>query len=99
MNSFKLEIGSPAAASHRRICFHEPVCPEADAVDREVARTIAFHPEQGWSLLCNGIIVFDDTGEVLPDGTIVMPHRPTDPSVLPPDLTEPWSATPIQPPR
>jgi hypothetical protein len=31
------------------------------------ARVIARHPEQGWSLLCNGVISFDDMGELLPD--------------------------------
>jgi hypothetical protein len=36
------------------------------------------HPEQGWSLLCNGIVVFEDTGELLPGGASVAPHRPTD---------------------
>jgi len=35
-----------------------------------------FHPEQGWSLLCNGVIVFDDTGELLPGGRSVPPHPP-----------------------
>jgi hypothetical protein len=37
---------------------------------------IATHPEQGWSLLCNGVLVFDDTGELLPDGHSIAPHRP-----------------------
>jgi len=32
-------------------------------------------PRAGWSLLCNGVIVFDDTGEILPDGTMIAPHR------------------------
>jgi len=35
-------------------------------------------PEQGWSLLCNGIILFDDTGELLPDGSAIDRRRPTD---------------------
>ena len=61
-----------------RMCPHNPPCPSADAADREAAHTIAFHPEQGWSLLCNGVVLFDDTGELLPDGRIVDPHRPTD---------------------
>jgi hypothetical protein len=39
---------------------------------------VAFHPEQGWSLLCNGVLLFDDTGEILPDGRVINPHRPTD---------------------
>lgn len=60
------------------MCAHEPHCPEAGAFDREAARTVATHPEQGWSLLCNGIVLFDDTGELLPDGGVVAPHRPTD---------------------
>lgn len=25
--------------------------------------------------MCNGTVVFDDTGEILPDGRIVSPHR------------------------
>jgi hypothetical protein len=29
---------------------------------------VAAHPEQGWSLLCNGVVVFEDFGEILPDG-------------------------------
>jgi hypothetical protein len=58
------------------MCPHQPPCPPADRPDRDAARTIAFHPEQGWSLLCNGVIVFDDTGELLPDGRAVPPHRP-----------------------
>ncbi|MGW5633989.1 DUF5999 family protein [Streptomyces sp. NPDC003832] len=27
------------------------------------------------SLLCDGTIVFDDSGELLPDGRVVTPHR------------------------
>jgi hypothetical protein len=37
---------------------------------------VATHPEQGWSLLCNGVVLFEDTGELLPDGQAVQPHRP-----------------------
>jgi Family of unknown function (DUF5999) len=60
------------------MCPHTPQCPDASGPDREAARTIISHPEQGWSLLCNGIVVFEDTGELLPDGDIIGPHRPTD---------------------
>ena len=42
------------------MCSHLPACPPADRPDRDAARTVASHPEQGWSLLCNGMIVFDD---------------------------------------
>ena len=59
------------------MCPHRPPCPPADRPDRDAAHTVAFHPEQGWSLLCNGVIVFDDTGEILPDGRVVPPHHPT----------------------
>ncbi len=36
---------------------------------------VAAHPEQGWSLLCNGIVLFEDTGLLLPDGQVIPPHR------------------------
>ncbi|NYH41097.1 hypothetical protein HNR22_000824 [Micromonospora jinlongensis] len=36
---------------------------------------LACFREQGWSLLCNGVIVFEDTGELLPDGSSIAPHR------------------------
>ena len=57
------------------MCKHQPLCPSAEAFDREAARVVASHPEQGWSLLCNGVLLFDDTGELLPDGRIIAPHR------------------------
>jgi hypothetical protein len=60
------------------VCPHQSQCPPAEATDREAARVVASHPEQGWSLLCNGVVLFDDTGELLPDGSIIAPHRPTD---------------------
>lgn len=60
------------------MCQHQPPCPSSDAPNREMARTVVSHPEQGWSLLCNGVVLFDDTGELLPDGEIIAPHRPTD---------------------
>lgn len=58
------------------MCPHHPPCPPADAADRDAARTVASHPEQGWNLLCNGVVCFDDTGDLLPDGRIVTPRRP-----------------------
>ena len=56
-------------------CPHVPPCPSADAPDRESARVLASHPEQGWSLLCNGVVVFEDTGDLLPDGRVIEPRR------------------------
>ncbi|MDF6022382.1 DUF5999 family protein [Streptomyces sp. JH34] len=58
------------------MCQHQPPCPTAESNDREAARLMAHHPEQGWSLLCNGVLLFEDTGELLPDGQIIAPHRP-----------------------
>ena len=58
------------------MCEHQPPCPPADAVDHDAARVTSCHPEQGWSLLCNGVIVFDDLGEILPgDLATPPPHR------------------------
>ncbi|MEV0254766.1 DUF5999 family protein [Streptomyces sp. NPDC050732] len=58
------------------MCQHKPPCPTADSPDREAALIEASHPEQGWSRLCNGVLLFEDTGELLPDGQIIAPHRP-----------------------
>ncbi|MFJ8028447.1 DUF5999 family protein [Streptomyces sp. NPDC096311] len=58
------------------MCKHTPKCPTAASSDREAAQVVAAHPEQGWSLLCNALVLFEDTGELLPDGRIVAPHRP-----------------------
>ncbi len=58
-----------------RTCSHVPQCPSADATDRDAAHVVAAHPEQGWSLLCNGVVVFEDFGEILPDGQSVAARR------------------------
>ncbi|MFI6689113.1 DUF5999 family protein [Streptomyces sp. NPDC050485] len=58
------------------MCRHTPTCPTAFSADREAAKVVAGHPEQGWSLLCNGVLLFEDTGELLPDGQVIAPHRP-----------------------
>ena len=58
------------------MCQHRPPCPAADRPDRDAARTIVAHPEQGWSLLCNGVVLFDDLGELLPSGRAVTSLRP-----------------------
>lgn len=59
------------------MCPHVPCCPAADASDREAARTIRRDEPQGFSVLCNGVVLWEDTGELLPDGRIIAPHRPT----------------------
>ena len=55
------------------MCTHTPACPSSSATDRAAARVVARHPEQGWSLLCNHVVLFDDEGQLLPDGTAVAP--------------------------
>ncbi|WP_221349255.1 DUF5999 family protein [Streptomyces beigongshangae] len=63
------------------MCSHQPSCPSAGRTDRSArtdrtdAHIVSAHPEQGWYLLCDGAIVFDDTGALLPDGRVVGPHR------------------------
>jgi hypothetical protein len=55
------------------MCQHQPHCPDQHAPDRMAARALISHPEQGWSLLCNGVVLFEDAGELLPDGRAVAP--------------------------
>jgi len=41
--------------------------PEWPAPDHLAARIVADQPGRGWNLLCNGVILFDDGGELFPD--------------------------------
>jgi hypothetical protein len=68
---------APAAGRRLRACRHLPPCPPPQAQDCLAARVIARHPEQGWSLLCNGVVAFEDTGALLPDGSVIEPARAT----------------------
>ncbi|HWL35473.1 MAG TPA: DUF5999 family protein [Frankiaceae bacterium] len=52
------------------MCPHFPPCPPADSPDSGAAIVVASHPEQGWLLLCNGVVRFDDSGCLLPDGRV-----------------------------
>ncbi|GHH78949.1 hypothetical protein GCM10018781_55830 [Kitasatospora indigofera] len=49
-------------------CTHRPACPVSEDPDAAAAAVIASHPVQGWGLLCNGILTFEDTGGLSPDG-------------------------------
>jgi hypothetical protein len=62
-----------ARPAGKHACRHRPRCPDALAPDRSAARAVASHPGQGWSLLCNGVVLFDDGGALLPDGRAVTP--------------------------
>lgn len=62
-----------APRTEKQACRHRPRCPDALAPDRSAARVAASHPVQGWSLLCNGVVLFDDGGALLPDGRAIPP--------------------------
>jgi hypothetical protein len=68
-------VGEHLRSKGTPMCRHQPACPSADAPDRDAARVVASHPEQGWSLLCNGVVAFDDEGDILPDGSAIAPQR------------------------
>lgn len=55
------------------MCNHIPRCPAAEASDARTAHVLVPHPEQGWCLLCNGLILFDDGGAILPGGPVLPP--------------------------
>jgi hypothetical protein len=63
----------PARLAQDGPCSHQPPCPDALAPDRIAARLVARNPEQGWRLLCNGVVLFDDGSQRLPDGQTVSP--------------------------
>ena len=64
---------SPARLTQDGRCPHRPACPGALEADRLAARLVARYPDQGWSLLCNGVVLLDDGGQLLPDGRIASP--------------------------
>ncbi|WP_251144802.1 DUF5999 family protein [Streptomyces sp. McG3] len=41
------------------MCPHTPLCPTADAADRQAARVYTACHEQGWCRLCNGVVQFE----------------------------------------
>jgi uncharacterized protein DUF5999 len=43
----------------------------ASAPDRQAARAVASHPEQGWSLLGNGVVALEDADVMLPGGRTI----------------------------
>jgi hypothetical protein len=57
------------------MCSHIPSCPPATSPAHSAAHVVAAHPVQGWSLLCNGVVLFDDYGELLPSGRALAPPR------------------------
>jgi hypothetical protein len=75
-----VQRGTPIACDrhemrHEPACQHRPRCPGAAARDRAAACVVASHPEQGWSLLCNGVVLFDDAGMLVLAGPVPSPGR------------------------
>ncbi|WP_343286291.1 DUF5999 family protein [Streptomyces sp. AM 4-1-1] len=58
------------------MCGHLVECPPATAQDCEAAKIRLHQPEIGCSELCNGVLIFEDTGCLLPTGDVVEPRRP-----------------------
>ena len=58
------------------MCDHTPCCPSAGSATCRSAHTRVRNDQQGWCLLCNGVIVFDDGGAILPDGGVLDPPAP-----------------------
>ena len=44
---------------------HQPQCPQSWEPDRLAAGIVADRPEQGCSLLCNGVVLFEDDSELV----------------------------------
>jgi hypothetical protein len=61
--AMRVEVIPPA-------CLHTPRCPAADSRVPEAARAVVYHPEQGWTLLCNGVKLFGDGGVLIPSGPV-----------------------------
>jgi Family of unknown function (DUF5999) len=76
MTTARLSAPRPSTDRKPTRCQHVPRCPTWDAPDHAAARVVTAHHDQGWSLLCNGVVVFSDTGEILPSCVCVDPHRP-----------------------
>ena len=67
---------SPARLTEDGQCPHQPPCPGPLEPDRLAARLVARYPDQGWSLLCNEVVMLDDGDQLLPGGRIVsLPPR------------------------
>jgi hypothetical protein len=75
-----MNVRSSPVARRPRSCGHTPPCPTAGDAAGDTAAALAAaalvrRADQGWSLLCNGVVVFDDGGAILPDGVAIDPRR------------------------
>ena len=60
---------------------------------------VASHPEQGWSLLCNGVVLFDDAGVLVLGGPVTSPGRASVTSPGRASVTSPGRASVTSPGR
>ena len=67
--------GAAPAALPTRECSHTPTCPAATEPGRLAAVIIGADPERRWWLLCNGLVVFDDTGYLVTLGRSDLTRR------------------------
>jgi len=74
-----LAVDAALVGLPRHLCPHHPPCPDWNTSEHDMAKVVQRHDEIGVSVLCNGVWLHDDTGERLPDGTLVAPHRPAAP--------------------
>jgi hypothetical protein len=51
-----------------------PPCRAFDTSSACRAHVVCRHDEQGWCLPCNGVVLFDDGGAILPDGSTLEPR-------------------------
>ena len=65
------------------MCRHRTPCPDADGDARDLAAVVRSHPEQGWRLLCNGVVLFDD--DRAPDDSLGSGPRRGDRQTAPPE--------------
>jgi hypothetical protein len=49
-------LRQPHRQPQHRVCRHKPQCPAATAGNANAARVVDARPEEGWYLLCNGIV-------------------------------------------
>lgn len=74
--AFTVQAVLAAMGAEGLVCVHRPECPSAQASDYQAARVRIRCPEAGCSVLCNGVLLFDDTGCLRPDSEVIKPCRP-----------------------
>lgn len=68
----------------RHPCPHTPACPDWDSPAHDMAKVVDRHPELGYERLCNDVYVWDDLGEILPNGATVPAHSNEPPHAVTP---------------